>query len=108
MNETNDPTRMPASDASLVRAPAQVRGNDYRSLPPIVANLPGTAPGTIIVPGSYEYRTTPQITSRFANQGAPNQNGPVVLAEATTGQYREDPNYQAGWRNRYTGGTTTR
>lgn len=108
-DERFDSTRLPANDATMVRAPTQFnpQGN-WQTLNPsgTVANLQ--------VPGQLEYRATPQINGLAASQpmnypSLPplNQTAPVVLAQSSTSPetLARDPNYQAGWRDRFTGGT---
>jgi hypothetical protein len=117
IDERFDPTRMPATDASMVRAPTNW-------------NLPASWPASNQVAtnsnwntGRFEYRTTPQISASggFTNTGFPsmgsgvsapsypytNSQPQVVLAQASTSPelLARDPNYQNGWRDRYTAGT---
>ncbi len=118
VDERFDPTRMPATDATKVRAPTSF--NPTGNWPA----LNQMANGPINVPRQFEYRTTPQIASQsFAATGQMNsmqlpplgfpnypyatQSQPVVLAQASTSPelLARDPNYQAGWRDRYTAGT---
>ncbi len=118
VDERLDPTRMPATDATMVRAPTSF--NPTGNWP----SLNQMASSSINVPGRFEYRTTPQIASQpYAATGQMNptqlpplgfpsypyatQSQPVVLAQASTSPelLARDPNYQAGWRDRYTAGT---
>jgi hypothetical protein len=111
-NERLDPSRLAVSDASLVRAPSQY-------VPPNFGRQAGYDPRNSIqsgVPGAYDNRTQPrnnliqgqsvvqgQFGQRFdgqaQNTGQPNTN---FAAQATSRNVQQDPNFQAGWRDRQT------
>ena len=119
IDERYDPTRMPASDATMVRAPTSFTPNgNWQML------NPGGGYPLANAPGQFEYRSVPQIsgqslaaapmtTSAYPpGYGYPaypyaNQSQAVVLAQASTSPelLARDPNFQAGWRDRYTVGT---
>jgi hypothetical protein len=109
---------MPANDATMVRAPTNFNPTEnWQMLNPVAAGA------TTNSQGQFEYRTSPQITG-LGVQGSPfnsmaqstigyptyptaPQSAPVVLAQASTSPelLARDPNYQAGWRDRFTTGT---
>jgi hypothetical protein len=107
---------MPANDATMVRAPTNFSpSGNWQAL------NPNAGMATYQVPGTLEYRTTPQINGgsaagfhSMASQstiGYPTlpplgQTQPTVLAQASTAPetLARDPNYQAGWRDRFTTG----
>ena len=112
VDERTDPTRMPATDATGVRAPA---------------NFAQTAnwqmmPRTVVVPGTIEYQANPQIVgnqpgssisyptlpSGYPNMAAPNNAGNYVLAQSSTTNVPNDPNYLLGWRQPDPNQQTTR
>lgn len=112
IDERFDPTRMPANDASQVRAPTNFNptGN-WQMLNP--------NGGALSSAGQFEYRTSPQITGSavaaysqapavgYPTYTPPAQLPPLVLAQGSTSPelLARDPNYQAGWRDRYPSGT---
>ncbi len=118
IDERYDPTRMPANDATMVRAPTNFNptGN-WQML------NPGSVAGSNYSQGQFEYRTSPQIagvaiqspqvnsmaqsTIGYPTYPSAPQSAPVVLAQASTSPelLARDPNYQAGWRDRFTTGT---
>ncbi len=111
----NDPSRVPVSDATGVRAPARYQ-NPYSNVPAQVAqtgfqngssgqyppvNPTQAAPRTYIgnpqiVAGPVPYRGQPIYTR-------PNSNAPAVLAESTVRMDPNSRNYQTGWRDREPG-----
>lgn len=115
LNYQNDPTRVPVSDATGVRAPARYQ-NPYSNMPAQVAqtgfqngsngqfppsNPAQTAPRTYIgnpqiVTGPVPYRGQPIYTR-------PNSNAPAILAESTVRMDPNSRNYQTGWRDREPG-----
>lgn len=95
----SDPTRMPAVDATAVRAPVGM-----------VQTTGSAAP--LAVPGSMVYGGTPQVVATnpygtpygtpYGAGGYPATvqatNSNYVIAQASTKAMDTDPNYQNGWR----------
>lgn len=92
-----DPTRMPAVDATGVRAPVGM-----------VQAGPNGAFGPVAVPGNLEYGGSAQVVGTNPT-GYPAMNGGYpyppagnsannVLAQASTKPMESDPNYRFGWR----------
>ena len=105
----NDPSRLPVSDATGVRAPVQfqtpqwnagVAATGFQNGQPIArpsAAYPPGNPQTYLgnprfVGGPAQYRGQPVYTR-------PGQ-APAVLAESTVRMDPNSPNYQSGWRDR--------
>jgi hypothetical protein len=109
-DERLDPTRMPATDATMVRAPASFDpASNWSALDPRVAMGRGGYPAGL------EYRATPSVVGQATGFGPATSLGnpypisptmpAVVLAQASTSPelLARDPNFQNGWRDRFTG-----
>ncbi len=90
----NDPTRMPAVDATGIRAPSGFAQ---------AGSAAGYSP--IAIAGNLEYGANPQIVGANPNGYPPGYSGAMpannanyVLAQASTKPLESDPNYRLGWR----------
>ncbi len=111
VDERRDATRLPATDASAVRAPAPLYpqvtpGNQFAAN---AVGQPGNLRGTVEfynqpTGGVPTYNAYPAVASQgfLAGSAAPTaQPQPTVLAQSTvTYDPRDNPNYEAGWRDR--------
>lgn len=103
-NERNDPSRMPVADASQVRAPAgnyqMPNLNRFASNSmPTMPNPGYTMPNAVPRNGAGVPWNVAQGTFNGGVVQSPSSAPAVVLAEASTRNLAQDPNYQAGWRN---------
>jgi hypothetical protein len=101
VDERSDPTRMLATDASSIRAPANFNQTANWQM----------IPNPIVIPGNIEYQGNPQVVGNpsglaisypalpngYPNMAPPN-SGNYVLAESSTQKLSNDPNYRVGWR----------